>query len=240
MIPHPLTLIYRLIVCYNLQLQMKKAIYTLAILPLTFGSLLGMGGSQDYAANERVIAQKEMSLDNRNGSKFVNDVFKDNILLNLAYLDGRIRSPEDINWAELNKPFKSEFKLYPLNTFAFHEDIKEQYRPGLVQTTNAHFNSSEGFKTDGYLFGDGICHLASLINWVARQAGLSVEAPTNHDFANIPDIPREYGVSIYNNPNTKEVNKVQNLYITNNRTKPIAFRFEYANNKVKVSVVEEN
>lgn len=210
----------------------------MALFPLTFGSLLNLGNQA--ANNELILAQKEMSLLNRNSNGFVNNVFKDNILLNLAYMDGRVSSVKDINWLELDKPFTSEFKLYPLNTFAFHEDITEKYRPGLVQTTNAHFNSVEGFKTDGYLFGDGICHLASLVNWAAKEAGLLVEAPTNHDFANIPDVPREYGVSIYSNPWKKGTNKEQNLYITNNRTKPVAFRFEYTNNKVKVSVVELN
>lgn len=181
-----------------------------------------------------------MSLDDRYANQFVNGVFKDNILLNLAYMQGKVSSPKDIKWDEVTKPFTYEFKLYPLNTFAFHGDIKEQYRPGLVKTTNAHFNAQEGFKTDGYLFGDGVCHLASLINWTAKEAGLSVEVPTNHNFANIPGIPREYGVSIYNNPNSKGTNTQQNLYITNNKSKPIAFRFEYADNKVKVSVIELN
>lgn len=223
-----------------MQLRMKKPIFTLAILPLTFGSLLGLGGNQDVVPNERVVAQREMSLDDRYANQFVNGVFKDNILLNLAYMRGEVSSPKDIKWDEITKPFTYEFKLYPLNTFAFHSDIKDQYRPGLTKTTNAHFNSTEGFKTDGYLFGDGVCHLASLINWAAKDAGLSVDAPTNHNFANIPDIPREYGVSIYNNPYSKGANTQQNLYITNNKAKPIAFRFEYQDNKVKVSVIELN
>lgn len=209
---------------------MKKHLQTLAIIPLLLN--LGTVGSQN------LLAQKEMSLDNRYPDAFVNAVFKDNILLNMAYLNGRVNSSKDIKWDEIAKPFKYEFTLDPSKTFAFHDDIKETYKATLVKTTNAHFNFADGFKSDGYLFGDGVCHLASLLNWAAREAGLSVEAPTNHNFADIPDIPKEYGVSIYSMPNSKGSNQLQNLYITNNKPKPIAFRFEYQDNKIKVSIIE--
>lgn len=215
--------------------MVKKPLQALVILPLTFGALLGGSGSQNF-----VLAQKEMSLDNRQPDSFVNNVFKKNILLNLAYLNGKVTKASDIKWDEIEKPFQYEFKLEPNKTFAFHSDVKAQYQDLLVKTTNAHFNAQEGFKTDGYLFGDGVCHLASLINWVAKEAGLSVEAPTNHDFANIPDVPKEFGVSIYSNPFSKGSNTQQNLYITNNKAKPISFKFEYQNNKVRVSVIELN
>lgn len=152
-------------------------------------------------------------------------------------MDGRVNSSKDIRWDEIAKPFQYEFKLEPNKTFAFHADVKTKYKDSLVKTTNAHFNATEGFKTDGYLFGDGVCHLASLLNWVAKEAGLEVEAPTNHDFANIPDIPKKYGVSIYSNPFSQGSNTEQNLYITNNKNKPISFKFEYRDNKIKVSVV---
>lgn len=187
-----------------------------------------------------LLAQKEMSLDNRYQNKFVNDVFRNNIVLNLAYMAHKVSSTKDIRWEEVLKPFQYEFKLDPNKTFAYHEDVENKYQGKISKTTNAHFNFQEGFKTDGYLFGDGVCHLASLIHWVAKEAGLEVEAPTNHNFANIPDIPKEYGVSIYNNPGAKNSNAKQNLYITNNKPKPIAFRFEYTNNKVKVSIRELN
>lgn len=219
-------------------LQNKKYISILAMVPFTWGSFFGSDNQIPDQA-EHVIAQKEMSLDNRYGNNFVNDVFKNNILLNLAYLKGKTVS-KDINWDEVSKPFKYEFVLEPGKTFAYHEDVKDQYKDSLVKTTNAHFNSLEGFKTDGYLFGDGICHLASLINWVAKEANLAVEAPTNHDFANIPDIPKEYGVSIYSTPGSKVSNAMQNLYITNNKDKPVTFKFSYEDNKIKVAIVELN
>ena len=196
----------------------------MALIPFSLISLFGSDGHQN------LIAQKEMSLENRQSNKWVNQVFKDNILLNLSYMSGQ----------EVKNPFQYEFKLEPNKTFAFHDDVEDKYKQNLVKTTNAHFNSQEGFKTDGYLFGDGVCHLASLIYWVAKEAGLEAEAPTNHDFAKIADIPKEYGVSIYNMPGSKSSNARQNLYVTNNKAKPITFKFEYKDNKVKVSVVEEN
>lgn len=221
----------------------KRTIGALAIFPLTFSSLLGLGGNQSFVnpyVGNYLLAQHEMSLDNRQDDRFVNEVFKENILLNLAYLAGTVTKASDIKWDEITKPSQYEFKLEPNKSFAFHTDVKEQYKDSLVKTTNAHFNAQDGFKTDGYLFGDGVCHLASLIYWVAADAGLLAEAPTNHNFALIPDIDKKYGVSIYFNPYSRASNALQNLYITNNRSKPISFKFEYRENKLKVSVVELN
>lgn len=223
--------------------MVKKSIQALAIIPLTFGSILGPISNSSLVSQfsgKYLLAQQEMSLSDRYPNFFVNDVFRNNILLNLAYMANRVSNASNIEWDEITRPFSYEFRLNPNQTFAFHDSIEDKYKQALVKTTNAHFNAREGFKTDGYLFGDGVCHLASLINWTAKEAGLLVEAPTNHDFANIPDIPKEYGVSIYSNPFSKASNALQNLYITNNKDKPIAFRFEYADDKIKVSVVELN
>lgn len=222
--------------------KFTKYAQLLTVLPFTFSSLVGAipGGSILTPSTPVVLASHEMPLDDRYFNSFVNDVFKNNILLNIAYLSGKVNKPSDIKWEEITRPFEYEFKLEPTKIFAFHEDVEEKYKNSLVKTTNAHFNSQEGFKTDGYLFGDGVCHLASLIYWVAQDAGLLAEAPTNHDFASIPDVPKQYGVSIYNNPNSKGTNTRQNLYITNNKTKPVSFKFEYKDNKLKVSATELN
>lgn len=182
-----------------------------------------------------IISSHEFSLQNRYPVQSVSDVFKDNILLNLAYMRG-IASKE-VNWDEVKKPFKYEFKLEPNKTFAFHDDVLEQYKDKVSKTTGAHFNSQEGFKTDGYLFGDGVCHLASLIYWVAKDAGLDAKAPVNHDFMDIPEISREYGVSIYSNPESKGSNSQQNLYVTNNKNNSVIFRFEYDGEKLKAQVL---
>ena len=112
-----------------------------------------------------------------------------------------------------------------------------EYEGKITKTTNAHFNFQEGFKTDGYLYGDGVCHLASLIYWVAKDAGLDAYAPNNHNFAIIPEISKEYGVSIYNHPNNKAKGQRQNLYITNNKEKAVTFKFEYDGVNLKVSVL---
>ena len=139
----------------------------------------------------------------------------------MAYLDGRVSKKEDIDWDEVRKPFTYQFRLNPGEAFA-------------------HFNAADGFQSDGYLVGDGVCHLASLIYWVAKDAGLDTQAPTNHDFAVIPDISKEYGVSIYNYPGRVEANARQNLYISNNKEKVITFKFEYDGTNLKVSAVETN
>ena len=181
---------------------------------------------------EKVLSQKEISLDKRYNVSSVNDVFKDNILLNIAYLKGVVKDPAKIDWEEVQKPFKYEFKLKPGETFAFHDDVLPEYTGKIAKTTNAHFNAIEGFKTDGYLFGDGVCHLASILYWAAKDAGVEANAPVAHDFMVIPEIPKEYGVSIFSN------NTAQNLYIKNNKNKDLSFRFEYQNNDLRVLIVE--
>lgn len=189
---------------------------------------------------EHVVSSHEISLDERYPVKSVSDVFKDNILLNMVYLKGKVSSKEQINWDEIRKPLTYQFRLEPNQTFAYHDDILPEFKDKVVRTTNAHFNAQEGFKTDGYLYGDGVCHLASLIYWVAKDAGLEALAPVNHDFMPIPEIAKEYGVSIYSNPYSKGANSQQNLYITNNKVSPVEFKFEYKDDKLKLEVLELN
>lgn len=143
-----------------------------------------------------------------------------------------------VNWNEVEKPFHYEFKLDKNQVFAFHDDVLPQYKDEVVKTTNAHFNSIEGFKSDGWLVGDGVCHLASLINWAARAAGLDVLSPTNHDFAKINEVPREFGVAIYDVPGQTYSNEMQNLYVKNNKNKEISIAFDYNGTDLKVSVLE--
>lgn len=182
------------------------------------------------------VASKQISLETRQAPRYVNDVFRDNILLNLAYLDGRVAKKEDIKWEEVRKPFSYQFVLSPQETFAFHEDVLSKYQNSIELTTNAHFNFLEGFKSDGYLMGDGVCHLASLIYWVAKEAGLDAYAPTNHNFADIPEIPREFGVAIYSIPGNPTANALQNMYITNSKAEPVIFEFAYNGKTLKFSI----
>lgn len=185
------------------------------------------------------ISSRQFSLNDRYGNTFVNDVFKDNILLTLSYLDGRIASSEQISWENVEKPFRSEFSLKPGEVFAFHDIYLPQYKGKVVKTTNAHFNYADGYKSDGFLTGDGVCHLASLIYWAALDAGLDAYAPANHDFAPIPEVPKEFGVSIYTRPG-EAASAYQNLYITNNKEVPVRFVFEYKDSELTVSVFKED
>lgn len=188
-------------------------------------------------AEKTVVASRAISLENRYPAPSVNEVFRDNILLNLAYMKKEVSNPSEIKWGDVRKPFRYEFVLDTGKAFAFQEDVYPKYKNTIVKTTNAHFNLQEGFKSDGYLAGDGVCHLASLIYWVAKDANLEAEAPVNHDFMPIPDIPREYGVSIYSSPGQVDANARQNLYITNNTQSEIFFVFDYDGETLTISIL---
>ncbi|MEA3355513.1 MAG: hypothetical protein U9Q63_03460, partial [Patescibacteria group bacterium] len=173
-------------------------------------------------ASSLVLASHSMNLENRWDSQFVNNVFKDNILLALYYLDNRVENKSEIDWEQVsNQPLKTEFTLNPTETFAFHENTLPKYSDNLVKTTNAHFIGSEGFKNSGNLIGDGVCHLASLMYWVAEDAGLTAYSPSDHNFAIINEIPKKYGSGILS------PNPLGNLYIVNSIEKPVTFEFNY-------------
>ena len=201
--------------------------------------LTGPAKPQILGTPDVVLATHDFSLEDRYGNGFVNDVFKDNILLTLAYMGGSVKAKNDISWDKVTAPASYAFTLLPGQEFAFHDQILPQYKGDVVKTTNAHFNYTDGFKSDGYLTGDGVCHLASFIYWAAKDAGLTAVAPTNHNFANIPDVPKQYGVAIYDLPGAFESSALQNLYITNNLDKPVTFEFNYDGASLKVNVVKD-
>ncbi len=186
---------------------------------------------------KRILAQETLNLSNRHRNSFVNEVFGDNILLTLFYLrNGGTSQP--VSRDEFRKSFHYEFTLSPGDLFAFHEDLMNSFSTARPRTTNAHFGANEGFRSDGYLTGDGVCHLASFLNMTAKSASLMVLAPTNHDFAEIPDIPKVYGTSVYFHPSTRTSNTLQNLYIVNNRQKPVVFVFNYHDNLLELKILE--
>lgn len=195
--------------------------------------------SKSSLPNQKVLAIREISLENRQPDKWVNGIFEDNILLTLAYARDKIKNPTSIDWNEIKKPFTYSITLSPGELFAFHEDVLAEYKNKTVITTKAHFNYQEGFKYDGFLVGDGVCHLASLIYWAAQDAKLQVKAPTNHDFAHIEGVPKKYGVSIFYMLGSNFANALQNIYLTNNREKPIDIQFIYNEEKLKVAIVEK-
>lgn len=182
----------------------------------------------------KTLSNVSYSLSNRYSDAFVNDVFSDNILLTIAYLGGKVKKGDTINWETVEADQEVKFALKPGETFAFHDAVLEKYKGKVAVTTNAHFNSYEGFKSDGWLIGDGVCHLASFMYVAAKEAGLEVEAPTSHDFAVIPNIEKKDGVSIYSE------NTLQNLYITNNKNETISFTFVYKENTLTIQVETDN
>jgi hypothetical protein len=192
------------------------------------------------APTPQVLAVQAYSLTDRYKNTFVNDVFVDNILLTLSYMEGQTKVGEQVDWEKVRNRGTFSFVLQPGKTFAFHDLTEDEYTPSVVKTTNAHFSSTEGFKSDGWLVGDGVCHLASFMNVVARQAGLEVAAPTRHDFATIPEVSREFGTAIYYVPGDKNVSSKQNLYVKNTLDRPIAFVFVHSENQLKVAVEELN
>jgi len=186
---------------------------------------------------KHILVSREISLQDRYDNPVVNRVFKDNMLLTLEYLHG-IKHTSQPDWQTVEKPANYQLTLQPKETFAFHDALLPQYQGKVRKTTNAHFNGSEGFMSDGYLTGDGVCHLASFMDWVARNAGLVVNAPTNHDFHDIPEIPKQYGVAIFSSPTDNTASALQNLYITNNKEQPVTFAFDYNGTSLKLSVSE--
>ncbi len=200
-----------------------------------------LGLSQPAFSNvpkTQTLSYHEFSLNDRYGNSYVNDVFKDNILLTIDYAVGQKIDPTNIDWKTIEKPFKYSITLKPGETFAFHDDVLPQFVGKITKTTNSNFSSDQGFKSDGYLVGDGVCHLASLLYWTAKDAGLDTLAPTRHDFAPVPDVPREFGTSIYKFGSKSESNELQNLYITNNKEKDITFIFDYDGQKLGISTQE--
>ncbi len=184
------------------------------------------------ATPPKALASVTYSLANRYSNTFVNDVFSDNILLTLAYLGGKVKKGDAVAWDTVEADGETRFNLKPGETFAFHDAVLDKYKDQIALTTNAHFNASEGFKSDGWLVGDGVCHLASFIYVAAKKAGLTVEAPTEHDFAVIPNIEKKDGVSIYSE------STLQNLYITNNKDKTITFIFTHKEKALTIQVEE--
>lgn len=188
--------------------------------------------------HEKVLSTHSISLTNRQPNKWVNDVFKDNILLNIAYLRGTANSTKTVDWDSVNQPFTYEMVLKPGEVFAFHDNVLPEFKATGIRTTNAHWNTKEGFRSDGNLIGDGVCHLASLMYWAAKDANLESVAPANHNFAAIPQIPKQYGVAILYLTGQYNVNQKQNLYVKNDKNKPVAFVFSYQNEELQVAVKE--
>mgnify|MGYP004417309561 CR=1 FL=1 len=187
-------------------------------------------------SHQQLLSKDEMSLQNRYSNAYINDVFKDNILLNLAYLSGRVENASQINWDDVRTPSTYEFTLQPGEVFAYHDDVLPEFEGRIAKIGGSHFGAIDGYRSSGALYGDGVCHFATLINWAARDAGLKVVAPTNHNFAVVPGIDPMYGTSIYYDPNQPTVSQMQNLYVENNLDVPVTFVFNNKGDALEVSI----
>lgn len=205
---------------------------------IIFAMIVGNAGMVVYSDTAIPAARGSLLLDNRHANSDINKIFKNNILLTLSYMSGKVKDKSDIDWNEIAKPSEFKIKIDPNSAFAFHDTVLAQYRNKNLVGTNAHFSSDEGFLSSGYLYGDGVCHLASLINKTAIQAGLNTESPVNHDFAKIPDIEQKYGVSIYTSPANPQNSSAQNLYIENNTGKPVYLVFNYNQNHLELEIIK--
>lgn len=216
----------------NFTVRFYTIVFALSIL-----NLLQFG---DVFTKPYILSERSISLEKRQQDRYVNSVMKYNILLNLAYLKQDSVDLNNIREQDIDKSFQWKLVLKPNQTFAYHDEVLENYKKSDIFAKKIHFNSQQGFKSDGYLVGDGVCHLASIIKWVAQEAGLTVVAPTNHNFAVIPEIPQKHGVAIYYQPANSGISANQNLYITNNTSTDITFVFDYVQNgDLKVTVLSE-
>ncbi len=167
---------------------------------------------------------------------FMNDVMRDNILLTIGYMRGIVIDGQNVDWEAVRKSFTYSFELKPNEAYSFQKDALSEYEADIVKTIDVNFAGQNGFKHDGYLMGDGVCHLASLFYWAAVDAKIDAFAPTNHDFMAIPEVPREYGVSIYSTPGEKNANAQQNLYIRNNTNSTLKFEIKYDGKNLETKV----
>lgn len=203
--------------------------------------------SYTQTESKSYLAQERLNLTDRVPNEYGSKVFADNILLALHYLKGdvgdlviggKLVNSGSINWEKVNEPFEVDFTLNPGEVFAFHSVLLPDFQKETVKTMNSRFYMEDGYKAIGGLGGNGVCHLASLINWVAVEAGLEVISRVNHNFAPVTGVPRENGTSIrYSPDNSNSPN--QNLYIKNNFNYPVTFEFQADKNDVALRIVKQ-
>lgn len=184
-----------------------------------------------FNQNEEVLAEQSLDLTIREVTPKANQGFADNILLALHYLKGDVQLPVD--WEAVRQPFEVSFVLQPGEIFAFHGNVLTEYQNPKV-TMNSRFFIDEGYQSVWGLGGNGVCHLASLMNWVASETGLEVVAKANHNFALIPGVAKKYGTSI------RSQSANQNLYLINNFDFPVIFKFEIEKEEVNLKIIKLN
>ncbi len=165
-----------------------------------------------------VLSSEKLDLSKRYPVASVSEGFKENILIALGYLAFQ----------------DNVLELRPGEVFAFHKKgILAEFKESVIISQESDFTTNTGYKVVAGLGGNGVCHLASLVNKAASKAGLEVTAPVNHNFAVIEGIEREYGTSISTRNNPER----QNLYIKNNFDYPVRFKFVLNGDILVLSVI---
>lgn len=178
------------------------------------------------------LSEKTLDLTVREKSPNINQGFTDNILLAIHYLNGEKFNRKGVEWNKIREPLTVTFVLQPGESFAFHRNTLPGFNDPKV-SIDSKFIVGEGYKSVAGLGGNGVCHLASLINWTAQEAGLEVISPVNHNFFPIAGIPQEFGTSIHS------ASPSQNLYIRNNQPKPVTFAFKSDSSRVSLTIEKE-
>lgn len=211
---------------------------SLSLAPSEFPTTSSAHLKSEAVYTQTELSSRTMSLNNRFGYSLPENAYKDNILLNLAYIEGVVKSKSDIDWNKLKQAKTIEITLEPGQLFAYHDIIDPKYNKENIKTVHTNFGAGDGYKFSDGLYGMGVCHLASLMHWAALDAGLESIAPTNHDFFPIPEIPKEYGVAIYSSPDSIAASAQQNLYIRNNFNTKVTFKFDFDGDNLKISVIK--
>ena len=122
------------------------ALILTVVAPLT--QVVGPLLSPTVEVREEVLAEHFMDLNTRAAGEHVNEVFKFNILLAV-------------------EKFGHSFILEPGEGFAFHENMALEFTDLPMKTGFTRYTAKEGYQTVLGLPGNGVCHLATLMNWVA-------------------------------------------------------------------------
>ncbi len=186
---------------------------SILLMPVNGGEALVAGQAGQMVENPIILSSAVMDLSYRYPVESVSEGFKENILVALGYI--------------------GNFTLQPGEVFAFHQKgILSEFREDKIVSQDSDFTTNTGYKVVAGLGGNGVCHLASLMNMAAINAGLVATAPTNHNFTAIPGIDKQYGVSI----STRNSPERQNLYIRNNFEFPVRFGFTLNGDLLTLSI----
>src|SRR5438874_372194 len=82
---------------------------------------------ENQQSQGQLLASHSMSLDDRYPIKSVSDVFKNNILLTLAYMSGTVKNANQVNWDALHQSTSYTMTLQPGEVFAFDDSVLPEF-----------------------------------------------------------------------------------------------------------------